>query len=288
MNRTPLYFIVSLVLISGAPAAAQASPKITDLSVTAAGMTAATVLDSIRAALSPDQKRRADMLISVFENSTTTLQYAYIEDLHDGRGYTAGRAGFCSGCGDMLTVVQRYTKLEKENPLAKYLPRLRELADSASDSTSGLDGFTAAWALAAQDPVFCKVQNEVSDSLYCLPALKYAASLGLKKDLSKVALYEAAIQHGLGGGPDSLEDMAQRASQSALKPADGGDEKAWLKQFLIVRRATLAHAADPSTQAAWADSVGRADAMRAIFDSGNMDFTGPITVNPYGDQFVIQ
>jgi Glycosyl hydrolase family 46 len=44
--------------------------------------------------LTPDQKRRAEQLTSIFENDTTELQYAYVEDLHDGRGITAGRAGF--------------------------------------------------------------------------------------------------------------------------------------------------------------------------------------------------
>ena len=36
----------------------------------------------------------ADELVSAFENSTTEVQYGYAENLGDGRGVTAGRAGF--------------------------------------------------------------------------------------------------------------------------------------------------------------------------------------------------
>src|ERR1041385_503456 len=37
-----------------------------------------------------EHKVRALELISVFENGTIELQYAYVEDLGDGRGYTCG------------------------------------------------------------------------------------------------------------------------------------------------------------------------------------------------------
>jgi len=238
-------------------------------------------------ALSPVQKKRADMLISVFENSTLAPQYAYIENMHDGRGYTAGRAGFCSGCGDMLLVAERYAQLKPGNPLAKYLPRLTELARLSSASTKGLEGFPAAWERAARDPLFRGAQDAVSDELYYLPALEYSRQLGLQKDFSQIALYEAAIQHGIGDDPDGLPAMIKKTSQAAEAPADGGDEKIWLEQFLKVRRATLAYAADPETREAWAESVGRADAMLAIAAAGNMDFSGAITINPYGQKFII-
>jgi chitosanase len=238
-------------------------------------------------ALSPAQKKRADMLISVFENSTLDLQYGYVEDLHDGRGYTAGRAGFCSGTGDLLEVVVKYCAAKPANPLAQYLPRLKALAAARSDSTSGLEGFPDAWMKAAADPLFRRAQDEVSDATYYLPALRLAARLGLKKDLSKVALYEAAIQHGTGADPDGLKAMITRASAAAKPPSEGGGESGWLGSFLQVRRATLLHPSDQGTAAAWGESVGRADAMLSIFSSGNIDFSGPVRINPYGEEFTI-
>ena len=65
-------------------------------------------------------------LVSSAENSTTdyTGQYAYIEDIGDGRGYTAGIIGFTTGTGDLLDVINRYTELKPENALEKYIPAL--------------------------------------------------------------------------------------------------------------------------------------------------------------------
>src|SRR6476469_6737547 len=76
---------------------------------------------------SPQKKEIAMRLVSSAENSSLNwrAQYRYIEDIHDGRGYTAGIIGFCSGTGDMLEVVQAYTAKVPGNPLATYLPALR-------------------------------------------------------------------------------------------------------------------------------------------------------------------
>ena len=48
----------------------------------------------------------------------------YIEDIHDGRGYTGGIIGFTSATGDMLDVVRIYARALPGNPLAPFLPAL--------------------------------------------------------------------------------------------------------------------------------------------------------------------
>lgn len=47
-------------------------------------------------------------LVSSAENSDTdhSLQYGYIEDIGDGRGYTAGIIGFTTGIGGLPDVVE--------------------------------------------------------------------------------------------------------------------------------------------------------------------------------------
>lgn len=157
MKHLHVYFQVALLFaLAAVPARGQAWEQVKAIAggdkAPEAAVPAAAAAKPAAVGLSPAQKLRADMLISVFENSTLELQYAYAENLHDGRGYTAGRAGFCSGCGDLLLVAERYAKLKPGNALAKFLPRLRELARLASDSTKGLTGFPAAWAAAAGDP----------------------------------------------------------------------------------------------------------------------------------------
>src|SRR5688500_16186342 len=101
-----------------------------------------------------ERKYRVAQITSTFENSTLELQYDYVENIGDGRGITAGRAGFTSATGDLLLLVRRYTEAEPGNVLAPYIPALE--AVSGTDSVTGLGGFTHAWAGAAEDPDFRK------------------------------------------------------------------------------------------------------------------------------------
>jgi chitosanase len=238
--------------------------------------------------LAPDQKLRADQLISLFENSTPVLQYGYVQNLHDGRGFTAGRAGFTTATGDLLDVVQRYTAGVPHNPLRKYLPRLRQLAHQGSDSTAGLGGFVRAWKRAAGDPAFQAVQDAVVDDTYYNPAVRRWQALGLHSALSLVVLYDTIIQQGEGTDPDGLPAVIDRATaQAGGSPATGIAEGTWLTTFLEVRRETLLNAHDPATRAAWRQSVGRVDVLAGLAAQGNYDFRGPLAVTVYGDSFLL-
>ncbi len=229
------------------------------------------------------QKLCADQLISIFENSTTSIKYDYIEALGDGRGYTAGRSGFVSRDGDMLDVVKRYAELHPGAPLTRMIPNLQKAKGSAS--VVGLKQLPVLWRAAVKDPLFIKAQDEVNDRTYYKPAMDQARSLGLNYAFSKVALYEAMIQHGPGDDSDSLGGLVRRASQKAGGPPLKVGEDIWLKAFLQVRKDTLLQAADPSTRDEWRKSVGRAEAMFDIFNSRNFAFAGGVTVQVFGDSF---
>jgi chitosanase len=223
-------------------------------------------------------------LVSVFENGTPEIQYAYVEDLDDGRGYTAGRAGFCTACGDLLTVVKTYTAQVPANPLAGYLPTLAELAASSSDSTRGLGGFEDAWHTAAEDPAFRKVQDDVTDALYVTPARKIAEDNGVRSALGLGILVDTAVQQGTDTDPDGLPAMVTKTNAAVGgTPAGGTDEATWLRGFLAVRRATLEHPSSSDTSDVWKESVGRVDAFAALLDAGNLDLVTPFTINPFGD-----
>ncbi|MFH0982423.1 MAG: chitosanase [Planctomycetota bacterium] len=240
------------------------------------------------AGLMPEQKLRADRLISVFENDTIEIQYAYVEALDDGRGYTAGRAGFTTATGDVLDVVERYAAEVPEAELAAYLPRLRELADQQSSAIDGLEGFPEDWAQAAEDERFRGVQDDVVDETYYHPAIARACGLGLSTPLARAELYDAIIQHGEGDDPDGLPALIQRTvDRAGGSPATGVDETEWFYAFLEVRRATLENAFDPETRAAWAESVYRVEIVETIADGGNFDFNGPIVIDTPDHQATI-
>lgn len=240
------------------------------------------------AQLTAQQRLLADQIISIFENNTPELQYGYAEVLDDGRGITAGRAGFTSATGDMLEVIQRYSRLRPDNILVPFLPRLQQLAASEDGSIEGLQGLPQRWADASQNPVFRQVQDDVVDELYFQPAMERAAELGAQMPLTLLALYDAIIQHGEGDDGDGLPAMIARTTAKVNGiPAEGVDERRWLKTFLKIRKQVLRHPANLETEDEWSESTGRVDSLMKLLKQGNTDLHPPIRISTWGDVFIL-
>lgn len=228
--------------------------------------------------MDPTQKEIAQRLVSSAENSSLDwrAQYGYIEDIGDGRGYTAGIIGFCSGTSDMLDLVQRYSRLAPGNPLAPFLPALQRV--DGTDSRRGLRGLPKAWLAAASDSLFQQVQHELRDEMYFDPAVEQARADGLRA-LGEFCYYDAMVMHGPGDDEESFGGIRDAALRCARPPADGGDEATYLNAFLDVRcRAMRAEDAHEDTS--------RVDtAQRAFLQDGNLDFRLPLRWAVYGDQY---
>lgn len=228
------------------------------------------------------KKEIAMELVSSAENSSLDwrAQYAYIEDIKDGRGYTAGIIGFCSGTGDMLELVQNYTDTSPGNVLAKYLPALRKVNGSASHS--GLDPkFTADWKTAAKDSVFQKAQDNERDTIYFNPAVSQAKADGLRA-LGQFIYYDAIVMHGPGDDPVSFGGIRKTAMKKAKTPAQGGNETTYLNAFLDARKAAML------TEAAH-DDTSRVDTeQRKFLNEGNLDLNTPLSWKTYGDPYTIK
>ncbi|WP_430780942.1 chitosanase [Actinoplanes sp. G11-F43] len=222
-------------------------------------------------------RETAFRLVSSAENSTLDwrAEFGYLEDIGDGRGYTGGIIGFCSGTSDMLGVVTEYSRRVPGNGLAGYLPALR--AVDGTDSHEGLDpGFPAAWRTAAADPVFRAVQEEARDRRYLDPAVRLAAGDGLR-GLGQFAYYDAAVMHGMSG----LRDIRERATARRHTPARGGDEIDYLSAFLDARVAEM------RTEEAHQDTSRVDTAQRAFLAAGNLDLNTPLSWSVYGDPYTI-
>ncbi|MFI0235355.1 chitosanase [Streptomyces sp. NPDC016845] len=245
------------------------------LSTTRAAGAAASGLDD------PAKKEIAMKLVSSAENSSLDwkAQYKYIEDIGDGRGYTAGIIGFCSGTHDMLDLVQLYTDREPGNVLAKYLPALREV--DGGDSHEGLDpGFPGDWAKAAQDPAFQQAQNDERDRVYFDPAVGRGKADGVGT-LGQFTYYDAIVMHGDGSDPTSFRSIRGRALDRAEPPAQGGSEVAWLHAFLDARVWAMRQ------EEAHSDTSRVDTAQRVFLDAGNLDLDPPLDWKVYGDSFHI-
>jgi chitosanase len=215
--------------------------------------------------------------VSSAENSSLdwTAQYAYVEDIHDGRGYTAGIVGFCSGTGDLKAVVERYAAAMPGSRLAGYLPALRKV--DGSDSHAGLDpDFAGDWKAAARDPAFRLAQDAERDRMYFDPALSQAKQDGLRT-LGQFMYYDAIVMHGANG----LARLRRQAAGEAPPPARGGDEAAYLEAFLNARIDLM------GSEKAHRDGSRVEDAQRVFLADRNFDLAPPLRWKVYGDAYEI-
>ncbi len=226
-----------------------------------------------------------DCLVSIFENSSLTIQYGFIDDIKDGNGFTAGRSGFTSKTGDMLELLLDYERLAPNNLLKRYIEPLKLVygtADTASISTLKQD-----WPLAAtQDPLFKVAQDRVNDRLYRQPAQQVGQDLGLRLPISYAAIYETGIQHGYGDNYDSITKIIERATKKiGATPKEGMPELIWLNAFLEERERDLRQPENQDYAPTFLHAVDRVRAIQTILRDRNYDLTKPITVTVYGDTF---
>jgi len=235
-----------------------------------------------------EQRVVADKVISVFENNSTELQYGYTEFLGDGRGITAGRAGFTTATGDLHEVVKRYAQIAPDHDLSSLLPELKKLKKTRSGSVENLDDLPRFWLEASYDKQFRLIQDALVDEYYYFAALEKANALGLQYPLSLLVLYDSAIQHGNGTDKDGLSAMIKETTDMvAGAPVNGVSEERWIRQFLDYRRNILRNPHDQSTQWVWSQSVGRVDALATLLDQQNYYLDRYQTINPWGTEFVV-
>ncbi|RRK10406.1 chitosanase [Lactiplantibacillus garii] len=219
-------------------------------------------------------------LVSSAENSSLEYrhQYRYVEDIHDGRGYTAGIIGFTSGTGDLLKVVKRYRQLVPRNRLVKYIPALRKVNGTASHRGLG-NAFVRDWHQAAKDQRLVRAQDDVVDQMYLRPAVHAAQTDGLGP-LGQYIYYDAMVVHGPGHDATSFGGIRQAARRRAQTPARGGTSKTYLRTFLTVRakvmRQETAHHDLSRLYAQWQFVVAGKDHLQL-----------PLTWKMYGQSFTL-
>lgn len=227
-----------------------------------------------------DLRKEVYALVSSAENSTIEYRdaYRYIEDIGDGRGYTAGIIGFTSRNGDLLDVVELYTRLEPDNALAPYIPALEQAR--GTDAHTGLgEGFERAWKACGATPKMVEAQDRIVDEQYMGPAIRYAKEDHLAP-LGQYVYYDALVVHGPGDDEDSFGGIRARALADARTPAQGGDEAAYLEAFLDARANVM------GKEAAHAD-LSRLDVQRAFIKDGDWDLTLPLRWTMYGDRYTL-
>ena len=231
----------------------------------------------------PAKKDIAMQIVSSAENSSLNwkAQYAYIEDIGDGRGYTAGIIGFCSGCGDMQELVHYYNSIAPGNVLQKYTPALDKIGSWDATHAGLGTPFVNDWKTAAKDVKFQQAQDHERDRVYFNPAVNQAKADGLRT-LGQFIYYDAMVMHGPGSDAASFGGIRTAALKKAKSPAQGGDEKAYLNAFLDARVAAM------KSEEAHEDTTRVDTAQRVWVAAGNFDLKTPLSWKVYGDSFSIK
>jgi chitosanase len=220
-----------------------------------------------------------DDITAAFESSKVAPQYAAIENLEDGCGYTAGWIGFCSATGDMLDLVERYNRMRPGNVLRQYTDRLQRLADDEDDGVGSLGGaFPGDWRRAAADPVFRRAQLDVGHDSYLAPAIAMAKRHGIKTALGVEHLFDTALQSGPSATDCAGMPQTVSRTNSAVggNPASGVSEKSWLAAYNQIRIRQLKNPCNPDRKDEWPDSIDRVEALSELVRAGNRNLDPPV------------
>ena len=239
----------------------------------------------LRSAENSPTRNTIERLTSIFENSTPKLQYTYVENIHDRRGYTFGFAGFTSGTYDGTLFLEEYNRLRPGNALGRFLPAFEKIDDGPHDdegrnpSTAGLREFPAAFRACSGDPAFVQAQQNLVDELYWDPSQRIARRVGARLALSRGQFYDACINLG----EDGLEGLVRRTNRAAGgTPRSGVDERVWIGKFLDLRLGDLVNGSHVERSAA-----DRVRVYQRLLAQDNVQLERPIRVTCYGDRFVL-
>ena len=233
---------------------------------------------------SAEWKAFALAFVSTAENSGLdwTRHYGYIEDIGDGRGYTAGIVGWCSGTGDMLTLIRNAASWTPGNMLAKWVTPLQQVMAYPYDQRPAKSvellgqAFINDWKTAAGQAWFQEAQRRERDRVYWSPALAQAQSDGVDA-LGLVVLYDISVNHGPGSDQNSFGGIVQAAQAAATPPSRGGIDAAYVDALIDAREQALIRSGDNQPD-------GRVPALRHLLNN-NSKLYSPASWPMYGTTY---
>jgi chitosanase len=119
-----------------------------------------------------------------------------------------------------------------------------------------------------EDEVMHIVQDGFFDDHYYMPATAWCEKNGFMLPLSRLIIYDSFIHSG-----SILNEI--RAKFAALPPAQGGDEKRWICNYVVARRAWLKAHWKPEVR----KTTYRMDTFIKAFEQENWELLLPIRAN---------
>jgi chitosanase len=224
---------------------------------------------------SRDLTRRIKAISNVFEVGRAEPDYAYVENLGDGRGYTVTQYGFCTYNSEVSDVIARYAADMPATPLKRFLPHLPPVTHVVD--AEALRDFPHVWKHEIKSSLLlANACDEEADKLYFRPAMAAAEAAGIRSAIGKAIFYDTWLQHGASSDPDSLPSMLKR-SIAETGGIDAISEPDFLRAFLAIRKSVLHEPHNRETREVWRASARRVDALLNLLDR-NPDLDPPVEV----------
>ena len=224
---------------------------------------------------SAEEKRAIDSVLSIFETGRlpSPESYSTCAVLADGAGISYGKHQSTDRAGSLDLVCKQYIALQgpRASELNAYLGYLGSNA-SAKVNPKGPypDWLRTLMSLLrdlGREPLMQQCQDEVFDRVYFSPAVNHCNALGLTRALSLLTIYDTCIHSGPG------RVASHRQAIAVAPPAEGGDEKAWIKAYVAERRAWLLRSSNELVR----KTIYRPDAISKLIASDNWDLRMPFT-----------
>jgi chitosanase len=238
------------------------------------------------------QKQKSEWMTSIGETGGVKIAYADSYNLHDNRGYTNGRAGFCTGTGDAIIVVECYNLASPNNPFVPMMPAFVTINDAFAESggkvpqasTTGLDNWVSAWKSSAADPVFRACQDYAQDAIYYGVGANHATLKGFTTALVKSSFYDAEIEQGEAdprfGVAAYLIPKADQMTGGLSNPPTLEEEAKWEANFLQARYVIMKSTQWPETRV-WNGNTGRVVTFQNMLKAMNYDMSQCIPAEGY-------
>jgi chitosanase len=179
------------------------------------------------------QKRTCEQVVNVFETGKIEGDYGALVIFDDGphrvRQITFGRSQ-TTEYGNLEELVQLYvnangTFSEQLKPFVARIGVTPLVDDNAFKQLLQDAG--------RKDPVMRQIQDGFFEKRYFQPAMLWADTNGFTLPLSALVIYDSFIHSG-----GILDFLRKRFAE--VPPANGGNEKSWIRQYVDVRQEWLA------------------------------------------------
>lgn len=219
--------------------------------------------------LTPDQKEKIFSIVGIFETDSVHGDYGNVTSSKgDPGGLTYGAWQTTINSGNLYSLIRQYA----EEPLAQY-KELQNWLTPLRDRNQKLNRDKALHEIlrkAGNDPVMHKVQDDFFDRVYWQPAFRFANKNGFTLPLSMGVIFDSFIHSGQVA-------MYLRNRFPDKVPANGGNEKAWVRAYVRARASWLRHHSITILH----KTVYRMEAFQELMEKENWQLESPFKVRSF-------